>query len=86
MFKRIAEVVLLAVLAFGPLLVVGNRAAHATDSTCNGTTIGTWCNLRYEDPTVCQDCVNINCNVGCIGHTSQEYYYCVTTGFLWCLT
>jgi hypothetical protein len=85
MRKRILELSLLALLAFSPLVVV-NQRAHAADSTCNGTSIGMWCNLRYDDPTICQDCVQINCDVGCFGHSSQEYYYCHTVGFLWCLS
>lgn len=83
--KQVLEGILLAILAFGPLFLAA-RPVKATDSTCSGTTIGMWCNLRYDDPTICQDCAQLNCDFGCIGHTSQEYYYCVTVAFLWCLT
>jgi len=82
--KRILEAVLLAILAFTPLFMVSR--AHATDTICNGTSIGMWCNLRYDDPTLCEDCVTINCDIGCAGHSAQEYYYCHTVGFLWCLS
>jgi len=84
MVKRWAESLLLAALVFVPVWLA--RSAAAVDSTCNGTSIGGWCNLRYEDQTVCQDCAYMNCNVGCIGHNSQEYHYCITISFMWCLS
>jgi hypothetical protein len=84
--KKLGELLLLATLAFAPLRALPPVAAGTTGG-CNGAAIGRYCDLVYGyDATKCEDCVTINCQVGCIGHTAQEYYYCHQTGFLFCVS
>jgi hypothetical protein len=95
MRKWLKEAAILAALCLGPVLLTGKVHSQIIDpapSWCSGYPVGAFCLFLFEDdPTICQDCVQVECDYACIygvpnpSASLQAYRYCITIGFATCL-